>query len=90
MDFYTANKNSTFQIFLISRDQEDSDLEKYVKELKQPWPFLKVSKTAKFEKKFAFGITSIPSIVICDPQGKVINKGNAGLMLGELQKLIKE
>ena len=88
IEFYNNNKNADFEIFLTSHDSDDKDLEKYVKELNQPWPFLKVSKTAKFEKAFKFDVTSIPTIIICDPQGTVIDGGNAGLMMGTLDKLI--
>jgi len=86
VEFYNKNKNDNFEVVVISWDQEESAMEGYAKEAKMPWPLLKLSKAAGFQKKFNHGVTGIPSVIVCDLEGK--NLGNYR-DLAALEKLVK-
>ena len=86
VEFYEENKNDKFEIVLITSDSDEGDMEDYAKEKKMPWPQLKLNKTAKFKKEFKHGVTGIPSVIVCDLEGK--NLGNYR-NLAELEKLVK-
>jgi hypothetical protein len=50
-----------------------------------PWPQLELSKTPKFKKNFAHGVTGIPSVV-CDLEGEIVAKTTD---LNQIKKLVK-
>ena len=88
VEFYNKNKSADFEIYLISHDQEEKAMEGYVEEAKMPWPVLKLGKVEKFEKEIKHGVDGIPFLAICNPDGTVVQKGNAGTVLGKLQSLV--
>lgn len=87
VDFYEKNKNENFELVLITSDRDEDSMEGYAKEKKMPWPQLKQSKVASFEKKFVHGVTGIPSVIVCDLEGKIVSAN--GRNLAELEKLVK-
>ena len=86
VEFYNKHKSDNFEIVLITSDSDEGDMEDYAKEKKMPWPQLKLSKTEKFKKEFKHGVTGIPSVIVCDLEGK--NLGNYR-DLAALEKLVK-
>lgn len=86
--FYEDNKedNSTFELVLITSDRDEKSMEKYAVDKKMPWPQLNLSDVGKFSKKFDHGVSGIPSVVVCDLEGKVVAKTRD---LNELKKLVK-
>jgi nucleoredoxin len=86
VEFYNKHKSDNFEIVLITSDSEEGDMEDYAKEKKMPWPQLKLAKTEKFKKEFKHGVTGIPSVIVCDLEGK--NLGNYR-DLAALEKLVK-
>lgn len=88
VEFYNANKdgNDNFELVLISSDDDEGAMENYAKDKKMPWPQLKLGKVAKFERDFNHGVTGIPSVVVCDLDGKVVAKTQS---IAELEKLVK-
>ena len=87
VEFYEKNKNENFELVLITSDDSEDAMEGYAKEKKMPWPQLKQSKVAAFEKKFDHGVTGIPSVIVCDLEGKIVSTN--GRNLAELEKLVK-
>ena len=87
VDFYEKNKNKSFELVLITSDDSEDDMEGYAAQKKMPWPQLKPSKVASFKEKFNHGVTGIPSVIVCDLEGKIISAN--GSNLAELEKLVK-
>jgi nucleoredoxin len=87
VDFYNKNKNENFELVLITSDDSEDAMEGYAKDKKMPWPQLKQSEVATFEKKFDHGVSGIPSVIICDLEGKIVSTN--GRDLAELEKLVK-
>jgi thiol-disulfide isomerase/thioredoxin len=86
VEFYNEHKNENFELVLITSDQEEGAMEKYATDKKMPWPQLKLKEAPKFKKEFKHGVTGIPSVIVCDLEGK--NLGNFR-NLAELEKLVK-
>ena len=86
VEFYNEHKNENFELVLITSDQEEGAMEKYATDKKMPWPQLKFKEAPKFKKEFKHGVTGIPSVIVCDLEGK--NLGNFR-NLAELEKLVK-
>lgn len=86
--FYNEAKtgNTNFELVLISSDNDEKSMEKYAMDKKMPWPQLEIKKVASFKKKINHGITGIPSVVVCDLEGKIISKSED---INELKKLVK-
>lgn len=82
VEFYNKNKNENFEIVLITSDSEENAMEKYAAEMKMPWPQLKLDKADDFKKEFRHGVSGIPSVIVCDLEGK-----NLGNFRGDLKKL---
>lgn len=86
VSFYEKHKNGNFEIVLISSDRNEKAMEAYAVNKKMPWPQLKLSKVPEFKTKFKHGVTGIPSVIVCDLEGK--NLGNFRNLV-ELEKLVK-
>lgn len=86
--FYNETKpnNNNFELVLITSDQDEDDMKDYAIKKNMPWPQLEMSKVEKFEKKFDHGVTGIPSVVVCDLQGKIIAKTTD---LNQIKNLVK-
>lgn len=87
VQWYNKNKNDNFELVLITSDSDKSDMLKYAKDKKMPWPQLQFSKTRSFKKKFDHGVSGIPSLIVCDLKGKVL--GNYRGSLDSLTNLVK-
>lgn len=79
--------NPKFELVFVSADRDDKSMEGYMKDKKMPWPALKLSAVGGFEKKFDHGVRGIPSVVVCDLEGKIVVKTNG---TAELEKLLTE
>lgn len=86
VEFYNENKSDNFELVLITSDQDEDAMEKYAADKKMPWPQLKLKDAQKFKKEFDHGVTGIPSVIVCDLEGK--NLGNLR-DLNALEKLVK-
>jgi nucleoredoxin len=86
--FYEDNKadNPTFELVLITSDRDEDSMEQYATDKKMPWPQLSLGDVGKFSKKFDHGVSGIPSVVVCDLEGKIVAKTRD---LNELKKLVK-
>lgn len=76
--------NPNFELVFVSRDQDEDSMEEYMKEKKMPWPALKLSAVEKFQKEFNHGVNGIPSVIVCDLEGKVVSRTNGTAQLEEL------
>lgn len=86
VEFYKKHKNDSFEIVLITSDREEDAMEEYAAEMKMPWPQLKLEDAQDFKKEFNHGVTGIPSVIVCELDGK--NLGNHR-NLDALEKLVK-
>lgn len=85
--FYNKYKNNNFEIVLVTSDQSEAAMEKYASDKKMPWPQLNLRKAQEFKRKYSHGVSGIPTVVVCDLQGKIITTN--GTDLETLQKLVK-
>lgn len=67
-----ASHKAEFELVLITSDKNEADMTKYALEMRMPWPQLKLSKTPGFKSEFRHGISGIPSLVLTDLEGKVL------------------
>lgn len=87
VEFYQKNKNDTFELVLITSDGEEGDMEDYAASKKMPWPQLKLKKADDFKKQFKHGVSGIPSVIVCDLEGKIVTANGRDLnALGTLLK----
>ena len=86
--WYNDNKNENVEIVLITSDRNEKAMEGYAAEKKMPWPQLKLSKAKIFKDKFNHGVSGIPSVMVCDIDGKLL--GNYRSNLDGLTELVKE
>ena len=86
VEFYNENKNDNFEIVLITSDQDEDAMEKYAAEMKMPWPQLKLKDAQDFKEEFKHGVTGIPSVIVCDLDGKKLGNYRD---LAALEKLVK-
>lgn len=80
VEFYNTRKpkSDAFEVVLITSDQSEDAMEKYAKEMKMPWPQLKLSKTNSFKQSTKLGGSGIPCLVLTDLDGKVIKHSYEG------------
>ena len=62
-------------------------MEGYAAEMNMPWPQLKLAKAKTFKGKFNHGVRGIPSVMVCDIEGKLL--GNYRSNLDGLTELVK-
>jgi nucleoredoxin len=87
VDFYEKNKNDNFELVLITSDSDEDGMEGYAVSKKMPWPQLKLKKADDFKKKFKHGVKGIPSVIVCDLEGKIVTANGRDLnALGALLK----
>lgn len=87
VEFYEKNKNDNFEVVLITSDSDENSMENYAASKKMPWPQLKLKKADDFKKKFQHGVRGIPSVIVCDLEGKIVTPN--GRDLNTLGKLVK-
>ncbi len=85
--WYNENKNDNFELVLISSDRDEASMLKYAKEKKMAWPQLKLGKSREFKVAHNHGVRGIPSLIVCDLQGKVL--GNYRSKLNELTQMVR-
>lgn len=85
--FYNEHKNENFEIVLISADRDQKSMESYASSHKMPWPQLKFSQLGTFQGKFDHGVRGIPSVIVCDLEGKIVSRDGSDLVA--LEKLVK-
>lgn len=87
VEFYNKNKNDNFELVLISSDRDEKSMEAYAEKNKMPWPHLKFGDIKTFKTKFAHGVRGIPSVIVCDLEGKIVTSN--GRDLNALEQLVK-
>lgn len=87
VSWYNKNKNDNFELILITSDNDKSDMLTYAKDKKMPWPQLSFTKAKGFKKKHKHGVSGIPSLILCDLQGKVL--GNYRSNLDALTQMVR-
>jgi thiol-disulfide isomerase/thioredoxin len=86
--YYELYHNKGFEIISISCDQNREDLEKFIKEKDIPWANVYGEKGPSPTVEY-YGILGIPTMVLIDKDGKVINLQARGEELGKmLEKLL--
>jgi thiol-disulfide isomerase/thioredoxin len=86
VEFYEKNKSDNFEIVLITSDQDEGAMEEYAVAKKMPWPQLKLKDATAFKKDFPHGVSGIPSVIVCELDGKMLGNYRN---LAELEKLVK-
>jgi thiol-disulfide isomerase/thioredoxin len=87
VEFYNNHKNENFEIVLISSDRDEKSMESYAAKNKMPWPQLKFDQRSAFKTKFNHGVRGIPSVIVCDLEGKIVTSN--GRDLTALEQLVK-
>lgn len=87
VEWYKKNKNEKFEIVLITSDSNEKSMEGYAAEMNMPWPQLELAKAQTFKSKFNHGVSGIPSVMVCDTEGKLL--GNYRGNLNGLTELVK-
>lgn len=85
--FYNEHKNENFEIVLISSDRDEKSMESYAAKNEMPWPQLKFDQKKAFKTKFEHGVQGIPSVIVCDLEGKIVTSN--GRDLTALEQLVK-
>ncbi|MGF1531573.1 MAG: thioredoxin-like domain-containing protein [Puniceicoccaceae bacterium] len=88
VEWYNENKNDNFELVLISSDRDAKAMERYAAEKEMPWPQLRHKMVSDFKKEFQHGVKGIPSVIVCDLEGK--NLGNFRSSLPRLTALVKD
>lgn len=87
VDWYQRNKNDNFELVLISSDRNEEAMVSYASDKNMPWPQLQFDQVKDFKQQFKHGVTGIPSLIVCELDGKVL--GNYRGQLDQLSKLVK-
>jgi len=87
VEWYNDNKSENFELVLISSDSSEGAMEAYASDKDMPWPQLEHDKVPGFKKKFDHGVSGIPSLIVCELNGKVL--GNFRGRLSALSKMVK-
>ena len=87
VSWYNKNKNDNFELVLISSDRDKDAMLNYAKDKKMPWPQLALDEAGKFKAAHDHGVRGIPSLIVCDLNGK--NYGNFRGRLDELTEMVK-
>jgi nucleoredoxin len=85
--WYKKNKNENFELVLITSDSNEDAMEDYAKSKKMPWPQLEFKEAKDFKKRFNHGVRGIPSLIVCELDGK--NLGNFRSGLDRLSEMVK-
>lgn len=88
VEWYKKNKNDNFELVLITSDQDEGSMEDYAAKKHMPWPQLKLRKAQDFKGEFKHGVTGIPSVMVCEIDGKLL--GNYRGNLDGLTALVKD
>lgn len=69
-----AYANPKFEIIFVSRDNSDSDMTSYMKEMKMPWPAVSYGNSNRKKLIQKYAPSGTPSLVLVDRAGKVISE----------------
>jgi len=87
---YNEYKNKGFEIVGVSLDNDKTAWKNGIRNLKITWPQMSDLKQWDSELSAAYGVNSIPHMVLLDKEGKIIAKGfNARDLSNKLAELIK-
>ena len=86
----TAKYGKNFVVVSVSLDNDRKEVEKYLTENKLPWPQVFEPGGLDSPPANQLGILTVPTLILIDPQGKVINKSiQATEVEAELKKIIR-
>ncbi len=85
--FYNEHKNENFELVLISADRDEKSMQAYAEQNKMPWPHLKFNQLGAFNNTYNHGVQGIPSVIVCDLEGKIVS--THGRDLAALEQLVK-
>ncbi|MFN4943565.1 MAG: thioredoxin-like domain-containing protein [Akkermansiaceae bacterium] len=85
--FYNKHKNENFELVLISSDRDEKSMEAYAKKNQMPWPQIEFSQVATFKGQYNHGVRGIPSVIVCDLEGKIVPINGRDLVA--LEQLVK-
>ncbi|MFN9913403.1 MAG: peroxiredoxin family protein, partial [Pirellulaceae bacterium] len=84
-ELYRQYRERGFEIVAISVDEEKEKLETFLRELEVPWITLWDPQQPSTPQAVRdYGISTIPSMILLDQQGKVVSLEARGLILGSL------
>jgi hypothetical protein len=85
-----AKYGKNFVVVSVSVDNDRKDLEKYLADNKLPWPQIFEPGGLDSPPANQLGILTVPTLILIDPQSKVLNKSiQATEIEAELKKLVK-
>ena len=87
VNWYQQNKNDNFELVLITFDRSEEAMAAYASDKKMPWPQLQFEQVKDFKQQFKHGVTGIPSLIVCELDGKVL--GNYRGSLDQLSQMVK-
>lgn len=91
VDAYAKYKDYGFEIVSVSMDKQKDNWLKAVESLNMSWTQMSELKGWKSESYIAYGVPSIPFLVLLDKEGNIISKGFKAYMLEEkLEKILNE
>ena len=62
-------------------------MEAYAKKNRMPWPQIEFSQVATFKGQYNHGVRGIPSVIVCDLEGKIVPINGRDLVA--LEQLVK-
>ncbi len=91
LKLYQKYKGKDFEILGVNLDNERTDLDAFLKEYSLPWS--QIFEPGGIEKsRFAadYGIIALPTMILADPQGKVVNRNirSAAELERQLEKVL--
>lgn len=85
-----AKYGKNFVVVSVSLDNDRKEVEKYLSENKLPWPQVFEPGGLDSGPANQLGILTVPTLILIDPQGKVVNKSiQATEVEAELKKLLR-
>ena len=85
-----AKYGKNFVVISVSVDYDRKEVEKYLTENKLPWPQVFEAGGLESPPANQLGILTVPTMILIDPQGKVVNKSiQATEVEAELKKILR-
>jgi thiol-disulfide isomerase/thioredoxin len=81
---YNKNKSRGFEIIGVNLDSDRKELEAFLKENKLPWPEIHEEGGMDSPLAVEYGIISLPTMILVDPEGRVANRNIR--MASEIEK----
>ena len=70
-------KGNHFELILVTSDRDERSMLSYARDAKMPWPHIKFSDARDIRAKLGHGVTGIPSVIVCDLEGKVVSRNRS-------------